>query len=64
LSVNACFQPLKGFLSDQMNEKKTRVCKLPEEKFDFLGYTGCVGLTPSMLAGLLEVMSDDILRRM
>jgi hypothetical protein len=22
-----------------LNEKKTRVCKLPEEKFDFLGYT-------------------------
>src|ERR1700733_2232439 len=22
-----------------VNEKKTRVCKLPEEKFDFLGYT-------------------------
>ena len=22
-----------------VNEKKTRVCKLPEETFDFLGYT-------------------------
>ena len=22
-----------------MNETKTRVCKLPDEKFDFLGYT-------------------------
>src|SRR5215475_12261244 len=22
-----------------LNETKTRVCKLPEEKFDFLGYT-------------------------
>src|SRR6202008_2696493 len=22
-----------------VNEKKTRVCKLPEEKFDFLGYS-------------------------
>jgi RNA-directed DNA polymerase len=22
-----------------VNDKKTRVCKLPEEKFDFLGYT-------------------------
>ena len=22
-----------------VNESKTRVCKLPEEKFDFLGYT-------------------------
>src|ERR1700751_2497199 len=22
-----------------VNEKKTRVCRLPEEKFDFLGYT-------------------------
>ena len=22
-----------------VNETKTRVCKLPEEKFDFLGYT-------------------------
>jgi len=22
-----------------VNEKKTRVCKLPEQKFDFLGYT-------------------------
>jgi hypothetical protein len=22
-----------------VNEKKTRVCRVPEEKFDFLGYT-------------------------
>jgi len=22
-----------------VNDTKTRVCKLPEEKFDFLGYT-------------------------
>jgi len=41
-----------------VNETKTRVCKLPEEKFDFLGYSfgrcyspktgrACLGTTPS-----------------
>ena len=28
-----------GKLKLTVNETKTRVCKLPEEKFDFLGYT-------------------------
>ena len=28
-----------GKLKLTVNEAKTRVCKLPEEKFDFLGYT-------------------------
>jgi len=26
-------------LKPTVNETKTRVCQLPEEKFDFLGYT-------------------------
>jgi hypothetical protein len=41
-----------------VNETKTRVCKLPEERFDFLGYTlgrcyspktgrACIGTVPS-----------------
>src|SRR5215831_16256308 len=29
-----------------VNEKKTRVCRLPEEKFDFLGYTLGRGYSP------------------
>src|ERR1041385_6321418 len=35
-----------------VNEKKTRVCKLPEEKFDFLGYIQyhfCMPATPYTL---------------
>jgi RNA-directed DNA polymerase len=35
-----------------VNEKKTRVCKLPEEKFDFLGYT--FGRCYSMRRGRLS----------
>jgi hypothetical protein len=30
---------IMGKLKWTVNETKTRVCKLPEEKFDFLGYT-------------------------
>src|SRR5258708_13048313 len=30
---------IMGKLKLTVNETKTRVCKLPEEKFDFLGYT-------------------------
>src|ERR1700746_3717898 len=35
------------------NEKKTRVCKLPEEKFDFLGYT--FGRCYSMRRGRVDL---------
>ncbi len=30
---------MESRLKSSVNETKTRVCKLPEEKFDFLGYT-------------------------
>ena len=35
----ATMQSIMGKLKLTVNETKTRVCKLPEEKFDFLGYT-------------------------
>jgi group II intron reverse transcriptase/maturase len=35
----ATMRVIMGKLKLTVNEAKTRVCKLPEEKFDFLGYT-------------------------
>jgi RNA-directed DNA polymerase len=35
----AAMRGMMGKLKLTVNETKTRVCKLPEEKFDFLGYT-------------------------
>jgi RNA-directed DNA polymerase len=35
----AAMRGIMGKLKLTVNETKTRVCKLPEEKFDFLGYT-------------------------
>src|SRR4029077_19955175 len=35
----ATMRRIMGKLKLTVNETKTRVCKLPEEKFDFLGYT-------------------------
>jgi group II intron reverse transcriptase/maturase len=35
----ASMRDMMAKLQLTVNEKKTRVCKLPEEKFDFLGYT-------------------------
>jgi len=35
----AIMRDIMGKLKLTVNETKTRVCKLPEEKFDFLGYT-------------------------
>ena len=35
----ATMREMMGKLKLTVNETKTRVCKLPEEKFDFLGYT-------------------------
>jgi len=35
----ATMRDMMGKLRLTVNETKTRVCKLPEEKFDFLGYT-------------------------
>jgi RNA-directed DNA polymerase len=35
----ATMRDIMGKLKLTVNETKTRVCKLPEEKFDFLGYT-------------------------
>ena len=35
----AAMQELMSKLKLTVNEKKTRVCHLPEEKFDFLGYS-------------------------
>ena len=35
----ATMRTMMSVLKLTVNEKKTRVCKLPEEKFDFLGYT-------------------------
>jgi RNA-directed DNA polymerase len=35
----AMMRRIMGKLKLTVNETKTRVCKLPEEKFDFLGYT-------------------------
>jgi len=54
----ATMRDMMSKLKLTVNESKTRVCKLPEEKFDFLGYTfGCcyspktgrayLGTTPS-----------------
>ena len=30
---------IMGKLKLTVNEEKTRICKIPEEEFDFLGYT-------------------------
>jgi RNA-directed DNA polymerase len=35
----ATMRKIMGKLKLTVNETKTRVCKLPKEKFDFLGYT-------------------------
>src|ERR1700737_5419049 len=35
----ATMRRIMGKMKLTVNETKTRVCKLPEEKFDFLGYT-------------------------
>jgi hypothetical protein len=35
----ATMRGIMGKLKLTVNETKTRVCKLPEEKFDFLGYS-------------------------
>jgi hypothetical protein len=35
----ATMRRIMGKLKLTVNETKTRVCRLPEEKFDFLGYT-------------------------
>src|SRR6266478_4286942 len=35
----ATMRDMMSKLKLTVNETKTRVCKLPEEKFDFLGYT-------------------------
>jgi group II intron reverse transcriptase/maturase len=58
-----------------VNEKKTRVCKLPEEKFDFLGYTfgrcyspktgrAYLGTTPSKkrVQRICEAISEETRR--
>jgi len=40
--ANQALVAMRGMMSRlklTVNERKTRVCKLPEEKFDFLGYT-------------------------
>ena len=37
-----------------VNETKTRVCKLPEEKFDFLGYTFGRCYSPKTGTGLFR----------
>jgi hypothetical protein len=55
-----------------VNETKTRVCKLPEEKFDFLGYTfgpcfspktghAYIGTVPSRkrVIRICEAISED-----
>jgi RNA-directed DNA polymerase len=34
-----CMRTLMGKLKLTVNEEKTRVCKVPESEFDFLGYT-------------------------
>jgi len=38
-TAGAIWDALMTGLKLTVNETKTRVCKLPEEKFDFLGYT-------------------------
>jgi group II intron reverse transcriptase/maturase len=35
----ACMREIMGRLKLTVNEEKTRICKVPEGKFDFLGYT-------------------------
>ena len=58
-----------------VNEKKTRVCKLPEEKFDFLGYSfgrcyspktgrAYLGTTPSKkrVQRICEAISEETRR--
>ena len=34
-----CLREIMGKLKLTVNEEKTRICKVPEEEFDFLGYT-------------------------
>src|ERR1700682_273347 len=75
-------EPVLATMRDMMqrlrltvNESKTRVCKLPEEKFDFLGYTfgrcyspktgrAYLGTTPSKkrVARLCQAISEETRR--
>ena len=72
----SAMRKIMGKLQLTVNEAKTRVCRLPEEKFDFLGYTfgrcysqqtgrGYVGTTPSKkrVIRLCEAVSRQTERR-
>jgi RNA-directed DNA polymerase len=48
----ATMRRIMGKLKLTVNDTKTRVCKLPEEKFDFLGYTFGRCYSPKNGAGL------------
>ncbi len=48
----ATMRRIMGKLKLTVNETKTRVCRLPEEKFDFLGYTFGRCYSPQNGAGL------------
>ena len=37
--ASRCMRMIMGMLKLTVNEEKTRICKLPKETFDFLGYT-------------------------
>jgi RNA-directed DNA polymerase len=45
-----------------VNETKTRVCKLPEEKFDFLGYTFGRCYSPKTGRAYIGTVPDPHLR--
>ena len=50
--AEAALQSLREIMSKlklTVNEEKTRVCKVPEGEFDFLGYTsgGCIRRAPA-----------------
>jgi RNA-directed DNA polymerase len=60
-------QKLMEVLKLTVNEKKTKVCRLPEESFDFLGYTigrqyGAKGDEPTWEHAPLRSASSDFVR--
>jgi len=56
------FVPMRNMMSKlklTVNDTKTRVCKLPEEKFDFLGYTFGAMLLAEDGTGLFRIVSVE-----
>ena len=57
-NVDEALQQLRKIMSKlklMVNEEKTRICKVPEEEFDFLGYTfgRCIQREPARRAWVI-----------